>query len=246
MLAILSFVVASSTLTGQQILDRATAVWEQRSIPAYEAFTLPCHELVRSGAGGTCGNSTQMRVFIRTSDGMAHVETIPVNGGAPVVLEPVGRIYGPAYAPLGFTRKLGTKARVGSLAADPLSDIKTIASVSVANPAYDIDVTDGTCGTAAAYQLALTPRVDPATHPLRALWVDRASFEICKLTYALAFNGGEATVDYDFADLGNPPVPTIVKIEAKVPERSLIGHYYVKNSEDLVDIAFPTSVSGLP
>jgi hypothetical protein len=65
---------------------------------------------------------------------MAHVETVPRKAEKPVVLLPAGRLYGPAYAPLGFTRKLGTTARVGSLAADPLSEFKTIAAVTVSNP----------------------------------------------------------------------------------------------------------------
>jgi len=211
------------------------------------AFTLPCHELLQKGAGGTCGSSTQMRVYMRTSDGMAHVETIPAADATPVVLMPEGYIYGPAYAPLGFTRKIGgSSTRVGSLAADPLAPIKTIASVTATNSIYDVTVASDVCNGAPAYHLTLTPRVQGATHPLRALLVDQSSFKICSLTYAMPFNGAEATVQYDFAERSDPPVPFIVKITAHVPQRSLIGVHYVDSSEDLQDITFPAQVSGLP
>jgi hypothetical protein len=177
---------------------------------------------------------------------MAHVETVPKNGELAVVLEPEGRIYGPAFAPLGFTRKLGDTERVGSLASDPLASIKTIASVTVTNYAYDVTVASGVCNGAAAFELSLTPRTAGPSHPLRALLVDAASYRICQLTYALAFNGGEANVRYDFAYEGDPQTPVIVRIRAKVPYRSPIGVRYTDIAEDLQDIAFPSHVAGLP
>ena len=238
---------ADTALTGQQILDKATQVWENTPVPPFEAFTLPCHELMRAGAGGTCGSSTQMRVYLRTSDGMAHVETIPTVGGTSVVLMPEGHIYGPAYAPLGFTRKIGgTSTRVGSMAVDPLAPIKTIATVTATNSIYDVTVTPDVCNDAPAYNLTLTPRSQETTHPLRALLVDQATFKICSLTYAIKFNGAEATVHYDFEDRGDPPIPFIVRIRAQVPYHSLVGTRYTDSTEDLQDIAFPTQVSGLP
>jgi hypothetical protein len=243
---VLTTLIANQTAPGQQILDKATQVWENLPTPPFEAFTLPCHELLKKGADGTCGSSTQMRVYLRMSDGMAHVETIPHDGGAPVVLEPAGHIYGPAYAPLGFTRKIGGSTRVGSLAADPLAPLKTIASVTATNSIYDVTVAPDVCNGAAAYHLTLMPRIQAATHPLRALVVNQASFRVCALTYAIAFNGGEATVRYDFEDRGNPPIPFIVKISAQVPYHSLIGVRYTDSSEELQDIAFPTEVPGLP
>lgn len=238
---------AAATLTGRQILDKAIQVWESRPVPPFEAFTLPCHELLQKGAAGTCGSSTQMRVYLRTSDGMAHVETIPRDGGTPVVLMPEGHIYGPAYAPLGFTRRIGgSSTRVGSMAADPFAQLRTIARVTATISVYDATVVPDVCNGAPAYHLTLTPRVQEATHPLRALLVDQSSFKVCSLTYAIGFNGAEATVRYDFEDRGDPPAPFIVKITAHVPQRWLIGVHYVDSSEYLQDITFPTKVSGLP
>jgi hypothetical protein len=187
-----------------------------------------------------------MRVYIRASDGMAHVETVPKNGESPVVLMQTGHVYGPAYAPLGFTRKLGTTQRVGSLAVDPLSDLKTIAAVSVPYPAYDVRVAQCDCNGNPAYDLTLTPRLSASTHPLRALQVEQATFQICKLTYAMSFNGGVATVNYDIRPAGDPPVPMIVRIEARVPSRAMLVTTYSTSSEDLTDVTFPASVPALP
>lgn len=245
LLSLLFTALIDSTLTGQQILDNVTQVWESRPVPPFEAFTLPCHELMQKGAGGTCKSSTQMRVYMRMSDGMAHVETIPHDGGAPVVLEPAGHIYGPAYAPLGFTRKIGGSVRVGSLAADPLAPLKTIASVTATNSIYDVTVAPDVCNGAPAYRLALVPKSQTATHPLRELLVEQSTFRICSLTYEIAFNGGEATVRYDFADRGDPPTPVIVRINAQVPYRALIVERHTDSSEELQDYAFPTDVPEL-
>jgi erythromycin esterase-like protein len=229
-------------LTGQQILDKAVDVWENQPVPAYEAFVLPCHELLRKGAEGTCGSSTQMRVYLRTSDGMALVETIPLDGNKPTVLELQGHIYGPAYAPLGFTRKIGASQRVGSLAADPMAPLKTIAAVTATNTIYNVTVIADICNGVPAYHLTLIPRVQAATHPLRALWILSDSFKVCRLTYAIPFNGGEATVRYAFEDRGDPPIPSIVRISARVPFRSPIGVRYTDSTEDVQDITFPAQV----
>jgi erythromycin esterase-like protein len=237
----------SVELTGQQILDKAVDVWESEPLPAFEAFTLPCHEVLRTGAEGTCGSSTQMRVYVRTSDGMAHVETIPVNGGKPTVLLPTGHMYGPAYAPLGFTRKwsYGSSQRVGSLAADPMASLKTIAAVTATNTIYDVRVSPDACNGMPAYHLTLAPRIQAGTHPLRELWILQNSFEVCGLTYAIPFNGGEATVRYAFENRGEPPIPFIVKISARMPYRTPIGTRYTDFAEEVQDIAFPTQVPGL-
>jgi hypothetical protein len=166
------------TLTGQQILDKVTAVWESRQEPPYEAFTMPCHEILRTGAEGSCGSSTSMRVYLRTSDGIAHVVTIPKGDEKPVVLLPAGHIYGPAYAPLGFTRKLGATQRVGSLAADPFAPMPTIAAVMAVNYAYDVSVAPDVCQGAPAYRLTLKPHGTNASRPLRELLVDQQSYHI--------------------------------------------------------------------
>jgi erythromycin esterase-like protein len=236
---------ADVELTGQRILDEAVGVWENQALPPFEAFTLPCHELLRSGAEGTCGSSTQMRVNVRTSDGMAHAETIPVDAGKPTVLLPAGHIYGPAGAPLGFTRRIGGSQRVGSLAADPMAPIKTIAAVTATNTIYAVRVSSGICNGVAAYHLILEPRIQAATHPLRELWILQDSFEVCGLTYAIPFNGGEATVRYAFEERGDPPIPFIVQICARMPYRTPIGTRYTDVVEDVRDIAFPAQVPGL-
>jgi hypothetical protein len=238
--------ISASALSGQQILDKVTTVWQSRPEPPFEAFTMPCHELLHQGAEGSCGASRFMRVYMRASDGMAHVETIPAPGEKPVVLLPEGRLYGPAFAPLGFTRKLGDNKRVGSLATDPLSSLKTIASVTATSYAYDVTVSPGSCDGGAGYALSLTPRATDGSHPLRALLVDSASYRICQLTYVLQFNGGSATVQYDFSYEGQPATPVIVRIDAQVPYRSLLGLRSSNTSEDLTDIAFPLKVSGFP
>ena len=184
---------------------------------------------------------------MRTSDGQARVVTIPKAGEPAQTLMAHGILFGPAYAPLGFVKRVGgaTPQRVGSLASDPFGSPETIAAVTATALAYDIALTNDTCGGSAAYHLVLTPHGDPHTHPLRQLWVDATSFRICRLVYGMRYHGAEATVTYGFTQIDAAYAPTITSITARVPERSIIGVHFVESSETLDDIAFPAT-SDLP
>jgi hypothetical protein len=62
----------------------------------------------------------------------------------------------------------------------------------------------------------------------------------------MALNGGVATVNYDFEQIGDPAIPMIVRIEARVPSHSFLSTTYSSTSEALTDIAFPATVPALP
>lgn len=187
-----------------------------------------------------------MRVTLRLSDGAARIVTVPTENEPARVLMSEGVLYGPAYAPLGFVKRLGhSPTRVGSLASDPFGGIATIATVVAINPAYAITMTTDDSGGLPYYHLALVPKGDPHAHPLRDLWVDPSTFSVVRLRYGMRYHGAEATVTYTFASLPGSPAPTIVHISARVPERRLLGIYFVESDESLTDIAFPQSSEGL-
>ena len=100
-----------------------------------------------------------------------------------------GFIYGPALTPFGFFRRIGADNAPASLATpapppenlaeDPFGS-RSIASVTVKDSAYAVALVgledlDGT----SVYHLHLVPNYDPAHHPLRELWVDTRTFEVC-------------------------------------------------------------------
>jgi hypothetical protein len=186
-----------------------------------------------------------MRVYMRMADGVAHVETIPPVGQAPRVLLEQGHLFGPAFAPLGFTKKLGAPARVGSLSSEPFGDLKSIGSVtSVAAPGYDVAVSEDITSGVRQLHLKLTPRIDDGRHPLRDLVVRSDSYEVCSLTYAVHFQGALASVRYDFEQVGTPPTAVIARITARVPYRVLLGTSYTNVTEQLRDTEFPAKVPG--
>lgn len=232
-----------TTLTGEQVFSQAWRIWSAAAQPPFESFTLPCHEPVR---GVSCGSSTAMRVTLRLSDGEARIVTVPASNEPARVLMSEGVLYGPAYAPLGFVKRLGgSPARVGSLASDPFGGIATIATVTAINPAYTITMTAEDCEGRPCYHLALVPKGDAHAHPLRDLWVDGSTFAVVRLRYGMRYHGAEAAVTYMFASVPGSKAPTIVRIAARVPERRLLGIYFVDSDESLSDIAFSQSAEGL-
>lgn len=145
-----------------------------------------------------------------------------------------GYITGPAGAPLGFYRRWPSAGSSQAtpppnLAEDPLPTIATVTAVDLA---YRVTLAgyDTIDGVESAH-LALVPVRDPLSHPLRDLWIARSNDEIVRLTYALPFKRSTALITYDFAQVGKPPVWSIVHIQASSGTEAI--------SEDVREIAFP-------
>ena len=183
---------------------------------------------------------------MRMRDGVATVRTIPKSdGAAPVILMASGHLYGPAFAPLGFTKELGAYHRVGSLASAPVGGLKVIATITAVAKAYSIVTSPATCDGEPAWHLDLRPLRNASKFPLRELLVSQSSYRMCALSYAIPFQGGVANVSYRFERKGNPAVPVVVSIQARVPYHGIFGISHTRASESLSNYEFPTDVPGL-
>jgi hypothetical protein len=67
---------------------------------------------------------------------------------------------------------------------------------------------------AAVYHLLLRPLNAAEHYPLRALWIDRATFEVRKLSYAENPGGWSAAIDYSFKPYGPRAIWWISEIDA--------------------------------
>ncbi len=215
----------------QQLFLKAQSTWSARATPRFESFVLPCAVTFLEAR---CAPEAEVRFIVRLSDGRAYAETVATGGASPVTLVRGGYITGPAGAPLGFYRRWPQSAvprptTPPDLAEDPL---RTIATVTAVDFAYRIAVAgnetiDGVLTT----HLVLRPVGDSAAYPLRDLWIGHDDDEVVRLTYELPYKRGSASITYDFAPIGKPPVWTIVRIAASAGGETI--------SEELREIAFP-------
>jgi hypothetical protein len=217
--------------TAQQLFLRAQAAWSARTTPRFESFVLQCASTFLERR---CPPRADVEFIVRLSDGRTYAQTVAAAGAVPLALMRGGYITGPAGAPLGFYRRLpGPDTPQGSpppnLAGDPLQTIATVTAIDVAyRIAFAGNETIDGVNTA---HLVLEPIRDPATYPLRDLWIAYGDYEVVRLTYALPFKGSIALIRYDFAPVGKPAVWSIVRIAASAGRETI--------SEELREIAFP-------
>jgi hypothetical protein len=216
----------------EQLFLRAQAAWTARVQPAYVAFTLPCDATFLAAS---CAPNAQVRFVVRMMDGRTYARTVVQPNAPAKTLVRGAYITGPANAPLGFVRSVSPGNAAPSpppnLAPDPL---RTIASVTAINYAYRVrNLGQENVNGTEAFHLGLTPLRKPDLYPLRELWVAVDSYQIIRLVYERPFQRTTARITYDFAQVGTPPIWTIVHIAASTPRESV--------SESLNDIAFPPS-----
>jgi len=238
---VLSTIVALNAPAPDDIFLQAQAAWNNRVLPPYESFRIPCQETFLAQK---CRPNAEVEFIVRLADGRTYAQTVGPEGSQELMRG--GYITGPAGAPFGFYRRVPTAATEPpspppNLAPDPLG---TIATVQAVDKAYDVtlvgsEIIDGRD----SYHLQLRPLRDPDRYPLRDLWVERSGFEVVRLTYEQPFGGPStrARIHYDFAPIGTPPVWTIVHIDAEATTKKLFSAETQSVSEDLRDITFPTS-----
>lgn len=184
-------ILLAGALTPLQIFFRAEDAWEARALPAYVAFDTV---ITHSEAGGAITRGNE-HVILRTFDHWC--ATVEIDQGLSEPKTSRGpNCLGPAYSPLGFNI---SSVYPGSGQPDPFaaSALPVIASVRAAH--YDVTLAgEEIIGAVPVYHLRLRPLDAPAQYPLRALWIDRASFQVLKLTYAENPGGWSAAIDYSF------------------------------------------------
>lgn len=233
--------MALATPPAQAIFERAQRFWEDRAVPAYLSFTLPCNETF---LGDRCPPLGVVRFVVRMSDG----RTFAQDAATGTIFMRGGYIVGPAGTPIGFFRSIvgssGTafsSAPPPNLGPDPFAP-PSIATVVSVDRAYAATLADTeTNGSRAVYHLVLRPLGDPSKLPLREVWVDRASFAITGLTYERHASGDapSGTVHYDFAPLGTRPYWTVMRISATLPVVG--GAPPATPQATLEDISFPSN-----
>lgn len=217
----------------EQIFAQAQQAWQERAVPPYEMFRVPCNQTFLAPR---CPGET-VEFTVRTSDGRTFAQTFAPAGGPAKVLMQGGYITGPVETPLGFYRALpndgSPPASSPNLAPDPL---QTIATVTASGHVYDVTLagTENVDGTP-CYHLTLHPEIDPERYPLRELWVAEATFQVVQLIYERPYTEqhARARVLYRFAPVGPNLVWAIVHIEAQAKSERV--------SNDLTDLSFPAS-----
>ncbi len=231
--------VQADQLTGSQIFERAWSRWEGVGNPPFVRYATAC-DLVRG-----C-ETPDMRITMRTRDGLLYFETVPTTPGvAPRVLVRGGRLT-VGGMDLGFFRSLHSRrvapATVG-VDADA-AGAPTIASVTSVASAYDVAL-DGELDVDSrrTYELTLRPIRDPENFALRHVAVDVATGEIRSLTYAPTARKGETGfITYDFAPIAGTQRWWIVHIVWHTSIRVLFVPLVSDGSYDLRNITFPESV----
>lgn len=217
--------------TAQQLFFQAQAAWNARTTPRFESFVLPC---ALTFLEKQCTSGADVQFIVRLSDGRVYAQTVAASGAAPITLMRGGYITGPAGAPLGFYRRVPNEGTPQATPPPDLADdpLRTIATVTAVDLAYRITLAGfGTIDGVETAHLALEPIRDPATYPLRDLWIGRNNNQVVRLTYALPFKRSTALITYDFAPVGKPPIWSIAHIAASSGGETV--------SEDLRDISFP-------
>jgi hypothetical protein len=229
--------IAVASPSPQEIFKQAQAAWQQRVVPAYLSFTIPCDE---TDLADECTAGDVAQFVVRTRDGRSFAQSIGRNAMPGRVLMLGGYTFGAGGAPLGFIRRVGTGPTPPNLAPDPLS-IRVIATVSASGPTYAVTlVGTETLEGHRTYHLQLRALFDPKIFPLRELWIDEATFDIVGLTYDWTFSGGHAgSVHYLFAQVGPQKIWAIVHIDAQISRNELFRTRVDQASGDLRDLSFP-------
>jgi hypothetical protein len=224
------------------IFLKAQTVWNERAVPSFESFELPCEQTLLADR---CAAGTIVQFVVRMSDGRAFAQTIGANGEPATVLLRGGEIEGPAGAPFGFFRRTPSPgaALVAAKVPAQADPIGTSASVTAVDRAYDIALRGTqTIDGRVCYDLTLRPLRDPAFYPLRELFVERSSGIVVALTYDQPFNATFAHVHYRFAPVGPQQIWSIVHIDAEATTRGLFSARTERVDQDLQNITFPTDV----
>lgn len=139
----------------------------------------------------TTGNE---HVLLRTADHWC--KTRELDSDSPQPVTSIGpSCVGPGTSPLGFNI---AAQYPHSTQIDPfVSDLRTIASVHAIH--YEVTLSgEEPIDGHRCYHLLLRPLGNPDYYPLRAVWVDEATSDVRKLTYAMHQNGWSGAIDYSF------------------------------------------------
>lgn len=196
-----------AALTPLQMFFRAEDAWEARTLPAYVAFDTV---ITHSETGGAVTRGTE-HVLLRTFDHWC--STVEIDQGISEPKTSRGpNCLGPAYSPLGFNI---SSVYPSSGQPDPFapSPLPVIASVRAAHYAVTL-AGEESIEAVPVYHLLLSPLSAPAHYPLRALWIDKTSFQVRKLTYAENPGGWSASIDYSFKPYAPQGIWWISEIDA--------------------------------
>jgi hypothetical protein len=192
-------------LSATDIYDRTRAVVNARTTPAF----VVCHEDESFARKGRVQTTHDDFIF-RTADGQANLTPIPDSPRDKIDVTP--QVTTGLYPLTVFglvKRKPGEKPSVYEVAstpqpdASPEGDMKVIGSVKSVARDYDatligIETLDG----ASVYHLGMRPRFDPAHHPIRALYVDTATFDPRRIAIEVYASAGpissRPTVVFDY------------------------------------------------
>jgi hypothetical protein len=197
----------AAVLTPLQIFSRAEDAWEARSLPRYVAFDT---NITHRDARGIVTRGTE-HVVLRTFDHWCATVEIDQDVAQPKTSRGLNCL-GPAYSPLGFNI---SSVYPGSTQPDPFapSSLPVIARVRALH--YDVTLAgEERLDQTPVYHLALRPLTAPERYPLRAVWVDEATFQVRKLTYAENPGGWSAAIDYSFKPFGPQAIWWISEIDA--------------------------------
>jgi hypothetical protein len=226
------------TITGEQILARAKAVFRAHDRPQYVVYTLDRHD-TRYGVPDF-ENSYTLKVWCRTTDRSAL--TRRVWNGAPygameyIVVGFDGLVDpGPPTADV-FERAL--YARETPSPAPLGTELPTIGSVRV-QADFDYRVRrvrrDGD-----AWHLALEPKRDPQRNRIDDVWVDAATFEIRRLRVRdhlyLGMSGPALDDEFDVAFVTRGGLPLIASIRGE----TLGGEY--RTNYAFAAVSFPETL----
>lgn len=165
---------------GSVVLQRAESVWRAQMLPQYIEFTTFIAQI----------SSDPVRVAVRTTDGKAFVQTIPLGPSDRPIAYPGVSLQGPDYSPLGIC--VSTSHCIGVLGTDPFGDrespsesLKTIVKEHVFVSPYAVVQErymdfDGT----PVYDLQLDAIQDPDRYRMRELVVDAKTYHVWKMIYA--------------------------------------------------------------
>ncbi len=220
--------------TAVQIFARAEKAWEARRLPPYIEFDV---DISHRQANGTITTGRE-HVVLRTFDHWCATRELDSDSAVPKTSMGIHCV-GPAYSPLGFniSSEYPTSTEV-----DPFGSPRgVIASVKALH--YDV-LLDGesTIDGRKAYRLKLRPIGDPQYYPLRELWVDEASADVLRLSYAERLQGWNVAIDYSFRQFG--PVATwwVSEIDAHWLPSAHSKNVAFQSTLLLTGVTFPAAV----
>lgn len=162
------------------IFSRAEAVWHAQKLPAYIEFTTFIAQI----------SPDPVRVAVRTADGQAFVQTIPLGPQQQPISYPGVHLTGPDYSPLGICVSVGYCTGVlgsdpfGEQVSSPPQNLRTIARARVFVNPYEVTSAqsmdfDGT----PVYDLKLQAPQDPQRYRMREIVVDAQTYHVWKMMY---------------------------------------------------------------